>query len=242
MTPQKSFHTSTIIEAKQQAGEICIRLFHDAITHANPELTVKNALAVQDNGLVKLRGSDGKFYGQAWSRIDVLAFGKAALQMADAALKVIPKTYIHQPALVVTTAENVAKTATTNEISETLTPYAGASKTGASKTGASKNSIRLMVAGHPIPNQHSVKAAEAFLARLNQATAGTLVLVLISGGGSALLAAPAPPLRLADKIAVTDKLLAAGVPITALNTIRKHLSRLKGGGWPRLLSPPISTA
>ena len=60
-------------------------------------------------------------------------------------------------------------------------------------------------------------------------TADDLVVALISGGGSALLPSPAPGLTLADEIAVNEALLASGAPIAAMNTIRKHVSTIKGG-------------
>src|SRR5206468_8933138 len=60
-------------------------------------------------------------------------------------------------------------------------------------------------------------------------TADDLVVALISGGGSALLPSPAATLTLADEIAVNEALLASGAPIAAMNTIRKHLSTIKGG-------------
>ena len=68
-------------------------------------------------------------------------------------------------------------------------------------------------------------------------TADDLVVALISGGGSALLPSPAPGLTLADEIAVNEALLASGAPIAAMNTIRKHVSTIKGGrlaaaAWP----------
>jgi len=64
-----------------------------------------------------------------------------------------------------------------------------------------------------------------------------LLVVLLSGGASAMLPAPATGLRLADKAGVTSLLLRAGATIHELNTVRKHLSRLKGGGLARLAAP-----
>ena len=60
-------------------------------------------------------------------------------------------------------------------------------------------------------------------------TADDLVVALVSGGGSALLPAPPPGMTLADEIAVNEALLASGAPISAMNTVRKHVSRIKGG-------------
>jgi glycerate 2-kinase len=90
-------------------------------------------------------------------------------------------------------------------------------------------SIALREAGHPIPDQQGVSAAREIEDLLRIANARDLVIVLISGGASALLAAPAPPLTLRDKQRMTDLLLRAGADIFALNTVRKHLSSLKGG-------------
>jgi len=84
-------------------------------------------------------------------------------------------------------------------------------------------------AGHPVPTAASQAAAEALLGLARQLEAHDTLVVLLSGGASALLAAPAPPLTLDDKIAVTRALLARGAPIDRLNAVRKHLSAIKGG-------------
>jgi glycerate 2-kinase len=97
--------------------------------------------------------------------------------------------------------------------------------------------IELAEAGHPVPDARGLAASARLLALAETATADDLVIVLISGGGSALTPAPAPPVTLEDKQAVTQLLLAAGATIGELNTVRKHLSRFKGGrlareAWP----------
>jgi len=97
--------------------------------------------------------------------------------------------------------------------------------------------IQLIEAGHPLPDEAGVAGAEAVLRILDQAREEDLVLCLISGGGSALLPAPAEGLTLEDKVRVTDLLLRAGATIQELNTVRKHLSRLKGGQLARAASP-----
>ncbi len=93
--------------------------------------------------------------------------------------------------------------------------------------------IEIVGASHPLPDAAGVVATERLLAFVRWAGAGTLVLVLLSGGGSALLVAPAGEVTLADKRALTHRLLAAGVDITAINTVRKHCSQVKGGGLAR---------
>ena len=84
-------------------------------------------------------------------------------------------------------------------------------------------------AGHPVPDEASVTAAERALLLASGAGAEDFVLVLLSGGASALWSAPVEGVSLADKQALTRRLLASGAPVSAINTIRKHLSRIKGG-------------
>lgn len=89
--------------------------------------------------------------------------------------------------------------------------------------------IRIIDGSHPIPDAEAAAGAEDVLALTRTADERTLVIGLISGGGSALLPAPAEGIPLADLQTVTRSLLEAGAPIDDLNAVRKHLSRVKGG-------------
>jgi glycerate 2-kinase len=89
--------------------------------------------------------------------------------------------------------------------------------------------VPVVEAGHPVPDAAGLAAAERTLALADGAGATDLVLVLLSGGASANWIAPAPGLSLAEKQAVTRGLLKSGASITEINTVRKHLSRIKGG-------------
>src|SRR5690349_7654097 len=89
--------------------------------------------------------------------------------------------------------------------------------------------VPVVEAGHPVPDAAGLAAAERTLALADAAGADDLVLVLLSGGASANLIAPAPGLELAEKQAVTRALLKSGASIGEINTVRKHLSRIKGG-------------
>ncbi|MBL9051936.1 MAG: glycerate kinase [Tabrizicola sp.] len=89
--------------------------------------------------------------------------------------------------------------------------------------------IEIVEAAHPVPDAAGVAATRRMLALLNGLGADDFVLALISGGASALLCAPAEGMTLAEKQAVNAELLASGAPISAMNTVRKHLSRVKGG-------------
>jgi len=90
--------------------------------------------------------------------------------------------------------------------------------------------VRVMTAGHPLPTEDSARAGDAALELAAATGPEACLVVLLSGGASALLAAPAASLMLADKQAVTQRLLESGADVTALNAVRKHCSRLKGGG------------
>jgi hydroxypyruvate reductase len=92
---------------------------------------------------------------------------------------------------------------------------------------------RRLLAGHPVPDERGLVAADAVEALARGLGPRDLLIVLLSGGASALLPAPVPGVSLADKAALTRHLLHAGATIGEINTVRKHLSRLKGGGLAR---------
>ena len=140
----------------------------------------------------------------------ILAFGKAAVPMAEAALERLPG----RPTLIVTNAENA------REI----------------------EGARTLVAGHPVPDAGGEAAAREVERFVEPAGDGETVLVLVSGGGSAMLPAPVEGVTLADKIAVTELLLASGAPIDEVNAVRRALSRLKGGGLARAIHPARTVA
>lgn len=137
----------------------------------------------------------------------LIAVGKAAVPMAEEALRHLTGAPVR--ALVVTNYENAR-------------PVAGA---------------EVMASGHPVPDENGARAGAAVAALLDSAGPSDRVVALISGGGSALLPAPAPGLTLEDKAAVNRLLLAHGYEITEINLIRQQLSRLKGGGMLRLAAP-----
>lgn len=99
------------------------------------------------------------------------------------------------------------------------------------------STLLIVEAGHPVPDEAGLLAAQEIARLLRDATEEDTVLCLISGGGSALLTLPAEPLTLDDLQATTEALLAAGVTINGVNTIRKHLSAVKGGQLARLAAP-----
>lgn len=89
--------------------------------------------------------------------------------------------------------------------------------------------IDVVEGGHPVPDTACEKAARSMLDLVSGLSKDDMVLCLVSGGGSSLLSLPAPGLTLADKQEVNRALLACGADITSINTVRKHLSGIKGG-------------
>ena len=142
----------------------------------------------------------------------VLAAGKAALRMLDGASDWIADLPRPPEIVAVTNRENL--------------PEPGAAIAG----------------GHPIPDEGSLEAGRAFVAALGRAGEEMRVVLLLSGGASALLAAPAPGLTLADKAEASRLLIASGASIEEVNLVRQQLSALKGGGLSRLAAPAPVTA
>jgi glycerate 2-kinase len=135
------------------------------------------------------------------SRVQVVAIGKAAHAMVSGLLNISPANL---PCTGIVAAPTPPATALQN--------------------------FEYFVAGHPIPNMDSWRAAEAILRLLQAADERTLVFFLLSGGGSALVELPLPSeMDLADVQHLNHALVTCGAPIEAINTIRRHVSAIKGG-------------
>ena len=103
--------------------------------------------------------------------------------------------------------------------------------------GGPTQRVEIVEATHPVPNETGVDAGERMLAMASSAGPKDLVIALISGGGSALLVAPASGLTLTDLQRMTDLLLASGATINEINCLRKHCSAVKGGQLARAAAP-----
>jgi glycerate 2-kinase len=131
----------------------------------------------------------------------VLSVGKASRAMAEAALEILDRRV--SDAIVVTPRG-----------------YPGA---------AGDPRVKVFEAGHPLPDGQGMAAAHEIAARTAALGPGDLCLLLLSGGGSSLMPLPHPPLTLEDKVETTALLLRCGADIREINTVRKHLSGIKGG-------------
>ncbi|WP_236903717.1 glycerate kinase type-2 family protein [Cupriavidus malaysiensis] len=101
--------------------------------------------------------------------------------------------------------------------------------------------IRVIEAGHPVPDEAGEQAAAEILARVQALGSDDRLVVLVSGGGSSLLSLPADGIAMADLKATTRELLRCGAPITDMNIVRKHLSRIQGGRLAQASRAPVTT-
>jgi glycerate 2-kinase len=182
-----------------------------ALAAADPAAAVRRALDSDSEGVVV--GSE-RLPLATGSRLWLISAGKAALGMADAAIdrlgtRVRAGVLAHPP---------------------------GSPDPRESHAGWPAG-VRRFVAGHPLPDEGSLAAGEAVRQLLSQAGAGDLVLVLLSGGASALLESPSNGLSLDELRGVTRWLQRAGADIVELNAVRCRLSQLKGGGLARRAAP-----
>lgn len=102
---------------------------------------------------------------------------------------------------------------------------------------ATTTRVEMFEGNHPVPDENGVAGAERILELATESGEQTLILSVITGGGSALLPAPAGTISLADLQTVTDDLLASGATIHEINILRKHLSKIKGGQLARVAAP-----
>jgi hydroxypyruvate reductase len=144
-----------------------------------------------------------------WRRIRVVGAGKAAQAMAHGLLDVL--------------GERLGDGLLVTKHIDTADPL--------------PDRLRVLAGGHPLPTDSSVTAAQSVLDFLSAARSDDLVFCLISGGGSALLVSPRPPVTLDDLQSLTRLLLACGADIGEINTLRKHLDQVKGGGLARAAAP-----
>jgi len=178
-----------------------MRIFAAAVTAVEPRRVVATAFEVQVPGAQDVAETLEKA-----NRVYLLAVGKAAMGMAiEGRERIGPK--LHDALVVVP-----------GPVRETL---------GSPPLGLPR--LRVMAGAHPIPDESSEAAGRSALEFVADAQRDDLIVFMLSGGASALMAVPADGLTLADKVAVTSALMNAGASIRELNTVRRHLSAIKGG-------------
>lgn len=189
--------------------DCAVNIFQVGVAAADPYQAIQRCLQADSKQLRILLDDLGEKRSGLWSKVHLIAFGKAACPMIKAAMDVIPAQYLSGQAIAVTNYENV-------------------------KTVLG---VKVIGAAHPLPDEAGYVAAKQCAEIARNANANELVLVLVSGGGSALIPYPVDSVSLREKIHTTDLLLASGATINQINCVRKHLSQLKGGGLARMVAP-----
>ncbi len=151
----------------------------------------------------------------------------AAVAAADPML-VVPEALGRRPRRVMVVGAGKASARMAEALERTWGPCAGLVITRYGHARPTRG-VEIVEAAHPVPDAAGVEATRRMLEIVSQLQAGDTLVALISGGGSALLCAPAEGLILEDKQAVARALLASGAPIGDINGVRKHLSAVKGG-------------
>ena len=210
-----------------------------ALEAADPGAAVRRFLRVEGDAIV---------VGErriASRRVVVLAVGKAATPMALAAHEILGERI--DGGLVVTKKgyETSPLSCGQGERAGPSDPRLGSEgpvSHGAGVRGDEIGVFDTIVAGHPVPNTGSLEAARRVAEVAASLDEGDLLLALLSGGASALLADPAGDITLADLSTLSQDLLRSGAAIGEMNAVRKHLSTLKGGGLARLAAPAAVAA
>lgn len=184
------------------------KIFNAGLDAADPKEAIKRAVKLnKDRNGLLLHIQEKKYDLKQFKRVLVVGAGKAAAPMAQA-------------------MEDL--------LGEQLSGGVITTKYG---HGLSLKTISMTEAGHPVPDSHGLSGTERILEILKNTQETDLIFCLISGGGSALMPLPVAGLTLEDKQKTTQELLDCGATIHEINTIRKHISAIKGGKLARSASP-----
>ncbi|KAK1158657.1 glycerate kinase-like [Acipenser oxyrinchus oxyrinchus] len=191
-------------------------VFGAAVSAVLPENMMRGSLALRGERLLV----DGRSFAPT-GNVHLVGFGKAVLGMAAVAERILGDHLVRGVVSVPHGIQEALRQASKGEM----------------LLGPDSRITVLEGARHNLPDREAMEAASAIRELASGLTEQDLLLVLISGGGSALLPAPTPPITLEEKQSLTRQLAARGATIQELNTLRKALSQLKGGGLARCAHP-----
>ena len=236
--PASRFLTRTLEQSSW--GDAVTRVMAAAIAAVEPGAAVSRYLKREGDLLIvgkklsageRCIASERCYDLQNFRRIWIIAVGKASLPMAAATAQILGEK-LHG-GLVIT--KGAQANLESKQASQSNAAYSTPSHVSA--VSSLPACLKIIEAGHPIPDARSVYAARQMRSMLEGAGPADLVIGLISGGGSALLASPADGLSLDDYQSLTNTLLGSGARIDEINILRKHLEQLKGGRLAQFAAP-----
>lgn len=186
------------------------RIIQSALEASDPRAAVREALALSDD-VLQVGGQNLQL--ESYRRIRLVGAGKASQAMLRGALDALGDR-ITGGVIITKHLEDRPENAV-----------------------SSMGRFQLLTGGHPVPNAQSIAGAQRLADFLQQGRTDDLVICLISGGASALMSLPYPNISLEDVQTLTRLLLSCGADIGEMNTLRKHLDRIKGGGLARMAYP-----
>ncbi|MBG0783756.1 MAG: DUF4147 domain-containing protein [Anaerolineaceae bacterium] len=200
--------SNRVMDRNGRLGQDACRILAAAVNAVDPYQCVFEKIHVHDTALIV---ENDRYAVQDYDRLFVLGFGKAAVPMAKAALDCFQDRV------------ELARVITKSPTFLTEAGYLG--------------KLEILIGGHPVPDENSIRATTGLLAGLPVFTPRDLVIVLISGGGSALFTSPLGDISLSDLQVMTTLLLRSGADIQEINTLRKHIDGVKGGRFAAMLAP-----
>ena len=215
------------------------RFFLKGLDSVDPEKAVSRALRFRGTSLELGRT---RLNLKRVRRICALGAGKAATGMLRGLITALPRPI--DAGLIITNEIAAVQPASTAAPPLCKGRLGGVEPSGLSTSPTPslqrRGGVRIMLAGHPVPDRNGLAAARKLLDLAASAGPDDLAFVLISGGASAMTPAPAPGLSLADIRKTTRLLLVSGAPIHEVNIVRRRLSRIAGGQLARVLFPAAS--
>ena len=177
------------------------------VLSTKPKNILHKHIILNDRHLKIINGRNNIY--KSFRYIFPIAIGKASVQMAESFNKLIDSRKYIKKGLVIVNEENFKKV---------------------------KN-FKCLSSGHPLPNKNGIKATSYLIEKLKETEKNDIIILMLSGGGSAMLPYPAEGISLSEKINVNKILLECGAKIQEINAVRKHISRIKGGNFLRFSTP-----
>jgi hydroxypyruvate reductase len=198
-------------------GDCVARILATAIQAVEPGIAVKRYFR-REGDLLYI--GNHLYDLSEYSRVFLIGAGKASAPMAYTSAEILGE---HLSEGIIIVKEGYLQSQNSQESESDQNSYS--------------SRLTIIEAGHPIPDQRGVQSTGRIIKLLEKTRSDDLVIALISGGGSALLTSPITGVTLQDIQGITGELLACGANITEINTLRKHLDQVKGGGLARMAAP-----